>query len=163
MNDPKKCARCGQERLILNEAFVCLMCENEVRNPPLPNYSGEVIPATHQFCPGLEVHKGEGRKDDHGKVDWTLLPVDGLREVVLVLEHGERKYGRDNWRKVEHGRIRYLKAAFRHAFAYAKGEQTDPETGLHHLAHLTCCCLFILDVFDRRVEKSISAQTKEPA
>lgn len=147
MNDPKKCARCGQERLILNEAFVCLMCENEIRNPPLPDYSTEKVAESL-------VTKGEGRKDDQGKVDWTLLPIDGLREVVLVLEHGERKYGRDNWRQVEHGRIRYLKAAFRHAFAYAKGEQTDPETGLHHLAHLTCCCLFILDLFDPRKQET---------
>nr|WP_244982022.1 dATP/dGTP diphosphohydrolase domain-containing protein [Corallococcus exercitus] len=41
-----------------------------------------------------------------------------------------------NWR-------RYVGAALRHTLAFARGEDTDPETGLSHLAH-TAACLMIL-------------------
>jgi len=85
-----------------------------------------------------------GIKFDKGKRDYTLLPWEALEEVVKVLEAGEKKYARDNWMQVPEGKFRYTKAAFRHLIAYATGETLDPETGLHHLAHCICCCLFII-------------------
>lgn len=85
-----------------------------------------------------------GRKDDDGKRDWTLLPLDALEQVVKVLEHGARKYGRDNWKKLEDLEARYRKALWRHNVALTRGEKLDPETGLPHLAHIVCSCLFIM-------------------
>lgn len=85
-----------------------------------------------------------GRKFDSGKLDYTLIPWDGLEEIVKVLEFGAKKYARDNWQHVEGGHHRYQAAAFRHLIAYNKGEMVDPETGLSHLAHAGCCLLFLL-------------------
>lgn len=88
----------------------------------------------------------QGMKFDSGKRDYTLVPWDGLEEVVKVLEFGAKKYARDNWKLVEKADIRYLAAAFRHMIAYNSGERTDPETGLSHLAHVGCCILFLLSL-----------------
>lgn len=91
-------------------------------------------------------HDTQGRKFDAGKLDYTLVPWDGLEEIVKVLEFGAKKYARDNWRYVEKADVRYLAAAFRHMIAYNQGEKTDKETGLSHLAHAGCCILFLLSL-----------------
>jgi hypothetical protein len=84
-----------------------------------------------------------GVKHDQQKVRPTLLfkslkqPLD---EVLKVLEFGAKKYAPDNWKHVEGSR--YDDAMLRHIQAYLGGEMNDPETGLHHLAHATCCILF---------------------
>jgi hypothetical protein len=85
-----------------------------------------------------------GLKHDQGKLDYTLVPWDGLEEVIKVLEFGANKYSRDNWRKVENAEARYMAAAFRHMVAHNFGEVNDPESGLPHLAHAGCCILFML-------------------
>jgi len=86
--------------------------------------------------------EAKGVKNDSGKKDYTLLPWGALDEVVAVLAYGAEKYDRDNWQHVE--KFRYGKALLRHVIAYCRGETLDPESGLHHLAHATCCCLFII-------------------
>ena len=85
-----------------------------------------------------------GMKFDGGKLDYTLVPWEGMDEVVKVLEFGAKKYARDNWKKVENADTRYLAAAFRHLVHHNNGEAADPETGISHLAHATCCMLFLL-------------------
>ena len=85
-----------------------------------------------------------GRKFDAGKLDYTLLPFESVDEIVKVLMFGAQKYDRDNWRHVDGAMQRYTAAAFRHLTAYSKGEATDPETGISHLAHVGCCILFML-------------------
>lgn len=87
-----------------------------------------------------------GMKFDVGKLDYTLVPFDALDEIVEVLGVGAKKYARDNWKHVPNAEQRYQAAAFRHLTAYAKGERTDPETGLSHLAHAGCCLLFMLSL-----------------
>jgi len=86
----------------------------------------------------------EGLKLDQDKLCYTLLPFKAITEVVKVLEFGKQKYAKDNWQKVPNGKRRYLDAAFRHLIAYTEGKVKDPESGLHHLAHATCCLIFIL-------------------
>lgn len=95
---------------------------------------------------GDEVMEGMKFDDTPDKRDYTLLPWRGVEEVVKVLEAGEKKYARDNWKEVKQGRFRYTKAAFRHLVAFSTGEMYDRETGLHHLAHCVCCCLFIIHI-----------------
>lgn len=85
-----------------------------------------------------------GRKFDGGKLDYTLVPFEGLDEIVKVLMFGAQKYDRDNWRHVDNAMQRYTAAAFRHLTAYSKGELVDSETGVSHLAHAGCCLLFML-------------------
>jgi hypothetical protein len=86
----------------------------------------------------------EGRKDDQDKARWDLLPWDAAEQVVEVLTFGARKYAPDNWRHVPEPQNRYFAAAMRHLVAWRNGQQDDPETGLPHLAHATCCLMFLL-------------------
>ncbi len=86
----------------------------------------------------------EGLKYDADKPRWSLLPAGAVEEVVRVLEYGARKYSEENWKKVDNAHIRYYDAAMRHINAWWQLEQKDQETGLHHLAHATCCLMFLM-------------------
>jgi len=90
-----------------------------------------------------------GRKDDQGKLQWHLLPLAEVEEVVKVLMHGSRKYGEDNWKHVFDGSNRYYNAAMRHIVAHLKGDRRDEESGLPHLAHAIASLLFIMHLENR--------------
>lgn len=85
----------------------------------------------------------EGRKDDQGKLPWHLLPGDALEAIVRVLQFGAEKYGERNWEKGM-AWSRVYSALCRHMWAWWRGEESDRETGLPHLAHAGCCVLFLL-------------------
>jgi len=87
-----------------------------------------------------------GRKFDGGKLQYGLLPPLALEENVKVLTFGAQKYEPDNWKRVPDGIRRYFDAAQRHLWAWKRGEEKDPETGLHHMAHAICCLQFICDI-----------------
>jgi Domain of unknown function (DUF5664) len=86
-----------------------------------------------------------GRKFDGGKLEYGLLPPNALEETVKVLTFGAQKYERNNWIHVDDGVRRYFDALQRHLWAWKKGEQLDPESGLHHLAHAMCCLMFLYE------------------
>jgi len=86
-----------------------------------------------------------GVKDDGAKLLWSLLPWDALVGIVMVLMIGAKKYGAENWRKVD--RERYVDAALRHLTAFLMGEVNDPESGMPHLLHLGCCVLFLIVLY----------------
>jgi len=86
-----------------------------------------------------------GRKFDGGKLEYGLLPPFALDEVVKVLTFGAQKYERDNWQKVPDSKRRYFDALQRHIWAWKRGEQDDPESGIHHLAHAMCCLMFLYE------------------
>ena len=86
----------------------------------------------------------KGHKADRDKARWDLLPWDAAGQVVEVLTFGARKYAPDNWKRVPEPQDRYFAAAMRHIVAWRNGQQDDPETGLPHLAHATCCLMFLL-------------------
>ena len=85
-----------------------------------------------------------GEKHDQAKDRWDLVPWKAMVLVVRVLTKGAEKYAPDNWKKVPEWKTRYLSAAFRHLSAYGAGEQNDSEWNLPHLAHASCCILFLL-------------------
>jgi hypothetical protein len=100
-----------------------------------------------------------GTKHDTGKDPWHLAPWDAFREVVRVLAFGATKYAPRNWENgIAYSRL--YSAALRHLTAWHEGEDRDPETGISHLAHASCCVLFMLaftirgrvDVDDRPYE-----------
>lgn len=91
-----------------------------------------------------ELMKVAAVKKDDGKPDWSLVPFDGLEGMVRVLEFGAKKYSRDNW--MTSGGFSYrrvLTACLRHLFAYMRGEDNDPESGLSHISHAQCNLLFL--------------------
>ena len=87
----------------------------------------------------------KGRKFDGGKLEYGLLPPLALEETVKVLTFGAQKYERDNWQKVPDAKRRYFDALQRHVWSWKQGEQIDPESGIHHLAHAMCCLMFLYE------------------
>jgi hypothetical protein len=98
-----------------------------------------------------------GRKFDGGKSQYGLLPPVALEETVKVLTYGAEKYEPDNWRRVPGAIDRYFDALQRHVWAWKRGEEIDPETGLHHMAHAICCAMFIceLEILNRKKDETI--------
>ena len=84
----------------------------------------------------------EGRKFDAEKARWDLLPIESIEEMVQILTMGAKKYGEQNWKKVE--AFRYDAALLRHYAAWKKGEKIDQESGRSHLAHILCNVAFLL-------------------
>ena len=102
---------------------------------PLP--PGNIVVATPEPT--------EGRKFDGGKLEYGLLPPFALEETVKVLTFGAQKYERGNWQRVPDAKRRYFDAMERHIWAWKKGEQIDPESGINHLAHAMCCLMFLYE------------------
>lgn len=94
-------------------------------------------------------HTG-GRKFDGGKLQYGLLPVLALEQVVKVLTYGAEKYEPDNWKRVPDGHRRYFDAAQRHIWEYKAGEMVDSESGVNHLAHAICCLMFMLHIDEQQ-------------
>ena len=66
--------------------------------------------------------------------DYALIPWGAMDEIARVYAFGAQKYAAHNWRKgYEWGKS--FSALCRHIFAFWKGEDRDPESGLSHLAH----------------------------
>lgn len=65
----------------------------------------------------------------------------GFLPIAAALTYGAEKYGQDNWQGVE--APRYVDAFWRHYIAFCDGEESDPESGLPHLAHAGACLVFL--------------------
>jgi len=95
--------------------------------------------------------KGALRYND-GKLQWSLVHFKSLEPMVRVLEYGSKKYtvgevsGADNWKKgLDKKEI--LESMMRHLTAIMDGEKTDSESGISHIGHIQCNCMFY-DYFD---------------
>lgn len=89
-----------------------------------------------------------GIKYDCDKVRMDLLDVSAINQLAAVLTFGAKKYDAHNWR----GGLstsRLIGATLRHMFAYLGGQDNDPESGLSHVAHAMCNCMFILGLQGR--------------
>lgn len=86
----------------------------------------------------------KANKHDQGKTRYELVPAYPLEEVAKVLTKGAVKYGDRNWEKGFKW-SRAFGAAFRHMYAWWRGEDKDPETGYSHLAHAICEIMFLLE------------------
>lgn len=90
-----------------------------------------------------------GVKHDQEKVPLQLLSTAWLMGVGRVLQFGAKKYAAHNWRQgIERSRL--MGAALRHILAYNAGEDVDPETGLSHLHHASCCLMFAAELHETR-------------
>jgi hypothetical protein len=57
---------------------------------------------------------------------------------------GARKYEDNNWRKGYKWSLNFA-ALMRHAWAFWRGETYDPESGLHHMAHVVFHALALVN------------------
>lgn len=90
----------------------------------------------------MEMSEGKATRFDQGKLEWDLVPMEHLENMVRVLMFGKAKYSAHNWRRgFPHSRI--TNSLQRHLNAFQAGEDIDPESGLPHTAHILCNALFL--------------------
>ena len=92
----------------------------------------------------------EGRKNDTGKARMDLIPPEAIQALADVLTMGAAKYADRNWEKgFAWGRS--IAALLRHLWAWIGGEDTDPESGLSHMAHVLSNAAFLCTFEARRI------------
>jgi len=95
-----------------------------------------------------------------GKPKWSLLDYESLEPLVRVMEFGEKKYSRDNWKKgLDLQEI--LDSAYRHLNSLNSGEVHDKETGLMHAGHIMANMMFWIHHYNKQpISNTISIQYK---
>lgn len=102
----------------------------------------------------MESNEEKGLRYNEGKRKWSLVDFESLESMTRVLEYGAEKYtvkdnegkvlrtGANNWKK---GMVvsEVTESLLRHTFALLRGEINDPESGLPHIGHMMCNCMFI--------------------
>lgn len=92
-----------------------------------------------------------GVKFDQGKLRYDLVPAGPLKALAEVYTFGAGKYADNNWRKgLAWGRV--YGAIMRHLWAFWRGEDTDPESGLPHLAHASWGVFTLLEYSQTHTE-----------
>lgn len=85
-----------------------------------------------------------GVKADSGKTELALISPLAIEELGKVLTFGAKKYAAHNWRQGLSW-TRVVSALLRHTFAFLRGQDNDPETGLSHMAHVMCNAMFLVE------------------
>lgn len=85
----------------------------------------------------------QGVKFDDKKARFDLLPTEFLEGTAEILSFGAAKYGDRNWELgMRWGRP--FAALMRHLWAWWRGEENDPESGMSHLKHAACNIAFLM-------------------
>lgn len=102
------------------------------------------------------------------KTRLDLIPLAALHEIAAAFEDGAEQYAPWAWRN---GRswLYHMGALLRHVFAWACGQDVDPKSGVHHLAHAASRAMILLEFwhdpryhkFDDR-GKATRGPTREP-
>ena len=79
------------------------------------------------------------------KPPMALIPSTALVHMAEAFRDGAAKYGPANWRKDPVSASTYLNAALRHTHEWLDGEQEDPVSKVHHLAHAMSCLAILID------------------
>lgn len=93
----------------------------------------------------VKANSTEALRYNVGKLDWSLIPMEALEDVVKALEFGKQKYSANNWRKgAGLSWLETCNSLRRHLYAWLRGEELDPESGISHLGHIGCNVIFLL-------------------
>jgi hypothetical protein len=112
------------------------------RTHPMNAWHNHMPPINLISLGAAKIDKPSGVKFDQDKPRVDLLDPLALEGLAAVLTFGANKYAANNWR----GGISYSRltaAMLRHLFAFMRGEDIDPESGLPHIDHLGCCWMFL--------------------
>lgn len=104
---------------------------------------GSPSPPTEERAVDPNTGGAKGRK----KEEYAFIPPFALAELARVYGMGAKKYDPWNWAR-GYPYSWSLSALYRHVEAFRRGENTDPESGLSHLAHATFH-LFTLMEFEK--------------
>ena len=119
---------------------------DDILGPPcLPELLAQGAPAAYRAQ--REAYPDDNPKTVLGEAKAKIsdTPTVSIQALGQVHTHGAAKYGRFNWREHTVSASVYYDAAFRHLADWFDGEDTDPESGLPHLAHVMACASIILD------------------
>lgn len=147
-----------ESRQIEQHAEVSALRDSGLYVDGAPRVMPYTVYVSHQPCPDcaskllevlgpnvkIEVVK-EFMKFDGDKTRYDLVPPSAIKGMAEVLTFGARKYKPNNWQQCEEPE-RYLAAMLRHIEAWRTGETTDPDSGMHHLAHAMTNMAFMLDL-----------------
>jgi hypothetical protein len=92
----------------------------------------------------LQIFDTGAMRANVNKLRLDLLPFKAIEDIAEVITFGTKKYDENNWRK-GFPWTSLIASALRHIFAWIQGEDTDPESGLSHIAHAGCNLLFLLE------------------
>lgn len=91
-----------------------------------------------------------GNKDDGEKPRVDLVPPEAVFALATVFTYGANKYSDRNWEGgMRWGRV--FAAMMRHAWAWWRGEDLDPESGYPHVWHVLACAAMLVTYWDRKV------------
>jgi hypothetical protein len=88
----------------------------------------------------------KGRKDE----EYAYIPPRSLAELAKVYGYGAKKYAPRNMEKGYPWSWSFS-AMMRHCWAFWRGENIDPESNCHHLAHCAWHCFTLMDYVMRGV------------
>ena len=93
-----------------------------------------------------------GGKDTAGKPRVSLVPMQIVRDIAVIRDYGDKKYGStDNWRWVDSRK--FVDALGRHTLAFLENPlSVDEESGLPHLWHLECNAAFLSEMFKKELQ-----------
>lgn len=91
-------------------------------------------------------------KNDALKPRMSLIPQLALLEIGKVMTYGAEKYVTYNWMDGFDFTI-LTDAAQRHITAFLCGEDLDPESNLHHLAHASSCLMMLYELTQLNPER----------
>jgi len=83
------------------------------------------------------------------KIPFHLWPETATLLGSLALLDGASKYGRSNFRAVGVRASIYYDACRRHMNKWFEGENTDPDSGLPHLAHALACIAILVEASEQ--------------
>ena len=92
-------------------------------------------------------------KDDTGKLQLSLVPMQIVKDIAEVRMFGNKKYhSPDNWKQVDVSK--FIDAMLRHTLEFINDHDSiDAESGLPHYKHIACNLAFICDIMNRGAEK----------
>ena len=97
--------------------------------------------------------KGGGQSDLPARFD--LIDGKAMFAMAQVLDEGAKKYGANNWRKIDIED--HLNHLIMHAYAYLAGDRSDG-----HLSHIMCRAMFAQGVQFENNEQKVVNQFEQP-
>jgi len=83
-------------------------------------------------------------KFDGDKLRYDLIPPVVTRQLAMILTFGALKYDDNNWQNVDRAKQRYYAALMRHLEEWRAGDDSDDDSGCHHLAHALTNIAFLV-------------------
>lgn len=79
------------------------------------------------------------------KAPLSCVPMNVVAEIGVGMLEGASKYGRHNYRAIGVRGSVYFDAVQRHLIAWWEGEDTDPDSGMSHVAKALTCLTVLRD------------------